>query len=62
MSLGIIRRREAPEEPRAQQLGPKPGAQQRVEELIELESLKDVGVISEAEYNRQRGHILAELV
>jgi hypothetical protein len=62
MSLGIVRRREAPEEPRAQQLEPKPGAVERVQELTELESLKDAGVISEAEYNRQRGHILAELI
>jgi hypothetical protein len=62
MTLGIVRRREASEAPRAQQLEPKPGAQQRIEELIELESLKDAGVISEAEFNRQRGRILAELV
>jgi hypothetical protein len=62
MSLGIIRRREALGEPRAQQLEPKPGAADRVQELTELESLKDAGVISEAEYNRQRGQILAELI
>ena len=62
MTLGITRRREVSESLHARQLDPKPGAHQRISELIELEALRDVGVISEAEYNRQRGHILAELV
>jgi hypothetical protein len=62
MTLGIVRRREAPPEPHARELDPKPGAEQLIDELGQLQTLKDAGVLSEAEYARQRAHILAELV
>jgi hypothetical protein len=62
MTLGIVRRRGAPAEPHAQQLDPKPGAEQLIDELGQLQALKDAGVLSEAEYARQRAHIFSELV
>ena len=62
MTLGIVRRRGAPPEPHAQQLDPKPGAEQLIDELGQLQNLKDAGVLSESEYARQRAHILSELV
>jgi hypothetical protein len=62
MTLGIVRRREAPPEPHAQELDPKPGAEQLIEELAQLATLKDAGVLSEGEYARQRAHVLSELV
>jgi hypothetical protein len=62
MTLGSVRRREAPSEPHAQQLDPKPGAEQLIDELGQLQTLKEAGVISEAEYARQRARILSELV
>jgi hypothetical protein len=62
MTLGIERRRQAPSEPHAQQLDPKPGAEQLIDELGQLQTLKEAGVISEAEYARQRARILSELV
>ena len=62
MTFGITRRREVPESSNARLLDPKPGAHERIGVLIELEALRDVGIISEAEFNRQRGQILAELV
>jgi hypothetical protein len=62
MTLGNVRRREAPPEPHAQQLDPKPGAEQLIDELGQLKTLKDAGVLSESEYARQRAQILSELV
>jgi hypothetical protein len=62
MTLGIVRRREAPSEQYAQQLDPKPGAAQLVDELAQLEALQEAGVLSPSEYARQRAHIFSELV
>jgi hypothetical protein len=62
MTLGITRRRAAPAEPHAQELDPKPGAEQLIEELSQLEALKESGVLSESEFARQRAHIFSELV
>jgi hypothetical protein len=72
MTLGIARRREAPPESpaethaetqaHAQELDPKPGAEQLIAELAQLATLKEAGVLSEDEYLRQRTHILSELV
>jgi hypothetical protein len=62
MALGIERRHEAPSEPHAQQLDPKPGAAQLVDELAQLEALKEAGVLSASQYASQRAHIFSELV
>jgi hypothetical protein len=62
MALGIARRQEAPAEPTARQLAPRPGAEELIGELDELASLKDAGVLSETEFIRQRAQILAGLV
>jgi beta-phosphoglucomutase-like phosphatase (HAD superfamily) len=62
MTLGIVRRREAPPEPHAQELDPKPGAAQLIEELAQLEALKEAGILSASQYMRQRAHIFSELV
>jgi hypothetical protein len=62
MALGIMRRQASPAEPTARQLAPRPGAEQLIGELDELASLKEAGVLSEAEFARQREQILAALV
>jgi hypothetical protein len=62
MSRGKLRRREATPEPRAQQLDPKPDAEQLIDELAQLEALKDAGVLSPSEYARQRAQIFHGLV
>jgi hypothetical protein len=71
VTLGILRRqppasdadaRGSAAAPAARELGPRPGAEQRIEELDELEALKEAGVLSEAEFNRQRNALLAGLV
>jgi beta-phosphoglucomutase-like phosphatase (HAD superfamily) len=62
MTLGIVRRREAPPEPHAQQLDPKPGAAELIDELAQLEALKEAGVLSASQYMRQRAQIFSELV
>jgi hypothetical protein len=56
MTLGIARRREAPPESpaethaetqaHAQELDPKPGAEQLIAELAQLATLKEAGVLS----------------
>ena len=48
--------------PAAQQLAPKPGAAELIAELDQLAELKDAGVLSEAEFARQRAEVLAGLV
>ena len=62
MTRGNVRRREAAPEPRAQQLDPKPDAEQLIDELAQLEALKDAGVLSPSEYARQRAQIFHGLV
>jgi hypothetical protein len=62
MTIGSMRRQPAPVTPAARQLAPRPGAEQLIADLGELEELKEHGVISEADFARQRSQILAELV
>lgn len=56
------RRGEAAPEPRAPELDPKPDAQQLIDELAQLEALKEAGVVSASQYARQRAHIFRGLV